>query len=242
MRSSVPRGRLQGKCPFHMINDFLQYHMTDNSHVLNLVMFQPLAKHHYKTKCSGTRVLTRAVTARARQWQVGKKSVVVEKRTLRATTQARCLKWFFTTVCSFFLQRCVSKANSILSTSELVASSASLASMDPSQQEDYVASLRCVPSRTKVIQSSSSCPGEDFPSSPIHIHLKNTSSPFAILIPIHLRNTVRRLQEKECSFEASDPLEEAGEDLWDSPAFYIFDTFTNWLASLLHCGRRDDEQ
>ena len=35
--------------------------------------------------------------------------------------------------------------------------------MDPSQQEDYVASLRCVPSRTKVIQFPSSCPGEDLP-------------------------------------------------------------------------------
>ena len=34
------------------------------------------------------------------------------------------------------------KASSTISTSELVASSASLASMDPSQQEDYVASLR----------------------------------------------------------------------------------------------------
>ena len=55
------------------------------------------------------------------------------------------------------------------------------------------------------------------------------------------RNTVRRLQEKECSFEASDPLEEAGEDLWDSAAFYIFDTFTNWVASFLHCGRRDEQ-
>ena len=36
------------------------------------------------------------------------------------------------------------KASSTLSTSDLVASSASLASMDPSQQEDYVASLRFV--------------------------------------------------------------------------------------------------
>ena len=51
---------------------------------------------------------------------------------------------------------------------ELATSTASLASMDPDQQEDFVASLR---------------------------------------------STVRRLQEKECSFEASDPMEEAGEDL-----------------------------
>ena len=37
---------------------------------------------------------------------------------------------------------CFNKASSALSTSDLVASSASLASMDPGQQEDYVASLR----------------------------------------------------------------------------------------------------
>ena len=80
---------------WQIIHNFLQFHMTDNSHVLNLVMFQPLAKHHYKTKCSGTRVLTRAVTARAPQWQVDKKSVVVKKLTLRATAQARCLKKIF---------------------------------------------------------------------------------------------------------------------------------------------------
>ena len=69
------------------------------------------------------------------------------------------------TLCSFFLSStiCVSKASSILSTSELVASSASLASMDPSQQEDYVASLRYFSSRTIAIQFPSSFPGEDLP-------------------------------------------------------------------------------
>ena len=101
-----------------------------------------LLKHmsDIKSKCLGTRVLTRAATARAPLWLAGKRSDEGGKRMLRTTAQARWLKiivgWgFSSTMCSY-------KASSVLSTSELVASSASLASMDPSQQEDYVASLR----------------------------------------------------------------------------------------------------
>ena len=121
--------------------------------VLNLcilIIFQPpplvhptLISDYISTNShfQGTRALTRAATASAPPWQVGKKSGVEGRRTLRAAAQqARCLKESY----PMAPQKCAYKASSsILSTSELVASSASLASMDPSQQEDYVASLRC---------------------------------------------------------------------------------------------------
>ena len=111
------------------------FHICRN---INLMIFLLLSD--IKSKCLGTRVLTRAATARAPLWQADKRSDEGGKRMLRTTAQARWLKiivglGFSSTMCSY-------KASSVLSTSELVASSASLASMDPSQQEDYVASLR----------------------------------------------------------------------------------------------------
>ena len=114
------------------------FHICRN---INLMIFQLLKPmSDIKSKCLGTRVLTRAATARAPLWLAGKRSDEGGKRMLRTTAQARWLEiivglGFSSTMCSY-------KASSVLSTSELVASSASLASMDPSQQEDYVASLR----------------------------------------------------------------------------------------------------